>query len=116
MKSEQCILPSVIESDPLNLHSIRSIVGGGGHSLILSENGRVYACGSNTKGQLGFNINGEQSVLKEIQSLALYHIIQISCGWDSSFAVTKDGELLVWGSNMYGQLGMPKSKVRKDSG
>lgn len=111
-KSEQCILPGVIErEDSLDLSCITCIAGGGGHTLIVNKHGQVFACGSNTKGQLGLEMNTENLVFEKIRSLDTCHVIQVACGWDSSLAVTEDGELLVWGSNAYCQLGLPKQKV-----
>lgn len=42
---------------------------------------------------------------------ALEHeiVIDVCCGWDSSAALTRNGELYVWGSNRYGQLGLDPS-------
>ncbi|KAJ9577236.1 hypothetical protein L9F63_006210 [Diploptera punctata] len=112
IKTEQCSLPGDVKSEYLDLNYLQSIVGGGGHTLVLDKSGHVFACGSNAKGQLGLDMNEEHLVFKKINSLSSHHVTQISCGWDSSLAVTKDGELFVWGSNTYGQLGIPKSKVQ----
>jgi len=79
--------------------------------LIVNKHGKVFACGSNTKGQLGLGMDTEHLVFEEVKSLGTYHVTKVSCGWDFSLAVTKDGELLVWGSNAYCQLGLPKKKV-----
>jgi len=79
--------------------------------LIVNKHGQVFACGLNTKGQLGLEMDTEHLVFAKIKALDQYHIMQVACGWDSSLAVTKDGELLVWGSNAYCQLGLPKRKV-----
>lgn len=112
VKSEQCVLPGELEKeDSLDLSCITSIVGGGGHTLIVNKYGQVFACGSNTMGQLGLEMNTENLVFERIKLLDTYHIIQVACGWNSSLAVTKNGELLVWGSNAYCQLGLPKKKV-----
>lgn len=112
LKSEQCILPGEIKTkDSLDLSCITSIEGGGGHTLIVNTHGQVFACGSNNKGQLGLGMNTESLVFEEIKSLDSYHVIKVACGWESSLAVTQDGELLVWGSNAYCQLGLPKKKV-----
>ncbi|KDR15370.1 secretion-regulating guanine nucleotide exchange factor isoform X1 [Zootermopsis nevadensis] len=111
-KSEQCVLPGELEKeDSLDLSCITSIVGGGGHTLIVNKYGQVFACGSNTMGQLGLEMNTENLVFERIKLLDTYHIIQVACGWNSSLAVTKNGELLVWGSNAYCQLGLPKKKT-----
>lgn len=53
----------------------------------------------------------EHPVFEKIKSLDTYHVTEVACGWDSSLAVTKDGELFVWGSNAYGQLGLPKKVI-----
>jgi secretion-regulating guanine nucleotide exchange factor len=71
----------------------------------------VFGCGSNTKGQLGLEMDTEQPVFEKIKALDTYYVTEVACGWDSSLAVTKDGELFVWGSNAYCQLGLPKKKV-----
>lgn len=108
-KSEQCLLPGEIRrEDSLDLSCITCITGGGGHTLIVNKYGQVFACGSNTKGQLGLGMDTEHPVFEKIKSLDTYHVTQVACGWDSSLAVTKDGELFVWGSNAYCQLGLPK--------
>uniref|UniRef100_A0A672K970 Regulator of chromosome condensation 1 n=1 Tax=Sinocyclocheilus grahami TaxID=75366 RepID=A0A672K970_SINGR len=35
-------------------------------------------------------------------------VIQIACGDHHSMALTKDGQVLVWGENSHGQLGLRK--------
>lgn len=90
--------------------SIASIVGGGGHSLILDHSGNVYASGWNNRGQLGLG-DGDVTTFHSVQSLHGYRVSQIACGWDSSLALTSNGSLLVWGSNGYSQLGLSKQKV-----
>lgn len=78
--------------------------GGGGHLLLLDKNGRMYGCGWNGKGQLGLcNTIDSHS----IQSLPKTDspIEDIACGWDSSAAIDQKGNLYVWGSNAFDQLG-----------
>ncbi|XP_011350716.2 secretion-regulating guanine nucleotide exchange factor isoform X2 [Ooceraea biroi] len=107
--SEQCILPQEadITACPLKPEAIKKIVGGAGHTLILDTNGRIYCCGWNNKGQTG-NGKQEENVLtfQRVDALKHERIIDVCCGWDSSAALTRDGELYVWGSNRYGQLGL----------
>ncbi|XP_018317685.1 secretion regulating guanine nucleotide exchange factor [Mycetomoellerius zeteki] len=111
--SEQFILPQEVDLSRCSLRPelIRKIVGGAGHTLILDTNGRVYSCGLNNKGQAG-NTNIEQENILMFQRIcALEHeiVIDVCCGWDSSAALTRNGELYVWGSNRYGQLGLDPS-------
>ncbi|XP_011151217.1 secretion-regulating guanine nucleotide exchange factor isoform X2 [Harpegnathos saltator] len=106
--SEQCVLPKEIDLSGCDLRpeSVKKIVGGGGHTLILDTEGRVYSCGRNDKGQAGVS-NTERTNVLTFQRLSLdgKTMIDVCCGWDTSAALTKDGDLYLWGSNRYGQLG-----------
>jgi len=111
--SEQLILPQEVDLSVCSLRpeTIKKIVGGAGHTLILDANGHVYSCGLNNKGQAGNNDVEQGNVLTFQKICALEHevVIDVCCGWDSSAAITKNGELYVWGSNRYGQLGLDPS-------
>ncbi|XP_072751669.1 secretion regulating guanine nucleotide exchange factor [Anoplolepis gracilipes] len=111
--SEQCILPQNVDLSGCSLRpeGIRKIVGGAGHTLILDTDGQVHSCGLNDKGQTGIGNTEQRNVLTFHKIYALEHkmVIDVCCGWDSSAALTKDGELYVWGSNRYGQLGLDHS-------
>lgn len=106
--SEQCLLPQEVDVSECGLRpeSARKIVGGGGHTLILDTEGRIYSCGRNNKGQTGISDSELINVLT-FRRLPLDDktIVDVCCGWDSSAALTKDGDLYLWGSNRYGQLG-----------
>ncbi|KAL0132741.1 hypothetical protein PUN28_000463 [Cardiocondyla obscurior] len=111
--SEQFILPQEVDLSGCSLkpEAIKKIVGGAGHTLVLDVNGRVYSCGLNNKGQVG-NADIEQRNVLTFQKICLLEhevVIDVCCGWDSSAALTKNGELYVWGSNRYGQLGLDPS-------
>nr|CAD7263232.1 unnamed protein product [Timema shepardi] len=109
-KSEQCPIPTKVctDTDPA---SIVSIVGGGGHTMLLDKHGRLFGCGYNSKGQLG--VEGKMEVLsfERVTSLGDYAIESVACSWDSTFAITRCGRFFVWGSNTYGQLGVPKHEI-----
>jgi len=111
--SEQFILPQEVNLSGCSLRpeAIKKIVGGAGHTLILDTDGHVYSCGLNNKGQAGITNIEQENVLTFQRICALEHevIIDVCCGWDSSAALTKNGELYVWGSNHYGQLGLDPS-------
>lgn len=96
-----------LENSGLKAENIVEISGGAGHTLILDTNGHVYCCGWNSKGQLG--ISEDTIKFKQIEILAGYKIVHISCGWDFSAALTGCGKLFVWGNNAYLQLGLSKS-------
>ncbi|XP_034230431.1 secretion-regulating guanine nucleotide exchange factor [Thrips palmi] len=109
--SEACCLPTEISASCMDPASIVSIVGGGGHSLVLDRSGNVFAAGWNNKGQLGLE-GDDVTSFQSVQSLHGYRVNQLACGWDSSSALTSNGSLLVWGSNAYSQLGLSKQKLK----
>jgi alpha-tubulin suppressor-like RCC1 family protein len=88
---------------------IVSIAAGHHHSFALDSNGKLWAVGYNSAGQLGLghktNKNSFQSVT--IPNLAQnVNITSISAGLYYSLALDSDGELRATGYNNYGQLGL----------
>lgn len=62
---------------------------GESHSLALNQWGHVFSWGSDSHGQLGHQLDGEnQPVPKIIKSLTTSHIVQIACGRKHSLALT----------------------------
>lgn len=108
-KSEEVLEHKEVSIDNTDLKpsEIVSICGGAGHTLILDTNGFVYCCGWNSKGQLG--LSDDTVRFQQIEILKEFKIVQISCGWDFSAAVSSCGKQFVWGNNAYTQLGLSKS-------
>lgn len=108
-KSEEEVAPKEIslKNTDLNPDEVVSIAGGAGHTLILDSNGRIYCCGWNSKGQLG--LSDDTLKLTQIEILKEFKIVEISCGWDFSAAVSECGKQFVWGNNQFTQLGLSKS-------
>lgn len=66
------------------------IASGQYHCLALTNNGELYAWGSNSYGQLGIGTTSEKVPMPTlIQSLAGVPIAFIACGGNHSFAVSK---------------------------
>ncbi|CAG9769064.1 unnamed protein product [Ceutorhynchus assimilis] len=108
-KSEEEITPKEVnlKGSDLKPQDIVSISAGAGHTLILDTSGRVYCCGWNSKGQLG--LSDDTLRFTQIGILKEFKIVQISCGWDFSAAVSECGKQFVWGNNQFTQLGLSKS-------
>jgi alpha-tubulin suppressor-like RCC1 family protein len=98
------VLPSIASSTPV------AVAAGGNHSLIVTADGKVFACGDNTYGQLG---NSELTssptwieVTFEDPITGLSpEIVSVVAGADHNLAVDEGGGVWVWGRNNYGQLG-----------
>lgn len=79
---------------------------GRNHSLFLTDNGVVYACGDNKSGQCGIGNNTTQQVLKPTRiNYRGPPIIKVGCGAEFSVILDIKGNLYTFGLPEYGQLG-----------
>lgn len=85
----------------------QSVSAGWRHSVALSTDGKVYVWGDANRGVLG---NGSSSgtlpTPTPMQGLPNKRFVAVEAGFDSTFAVTEDGEVWATGSNDYGMLGL----------
>lgn len=82
--------------------------GGNNHSLALSSDGKVFAWGLNSKGQLGTgNFTDSNTPVPVVTTGALSGktVIAVSAGYEHSLALCSDGTLVAWGGGTLGQLG-----------
>ena len=82
------------------------------HTLALTSEGEVYSWGDNSFGQLGRSYSHvtrpEERDFSEASRIALLpRVVSIACGHHHSMALTAEGDVYTWGSNQYGQLGLP---------
>lgn len=115
VQSEECLIPREVDLSNCSLQppKINKIVGGAGHTLILDDYGRIYSCGWNNKGQLGFPAKTDTFSFQELNGkLKGKVVMDIACGWDCSAALTIEGTLYLWGSNYFGQLGKHPSDLQ----
>jgi len=94
------VFPSQINL-PDNEKAVSAAVGGE-FTLILSDSGKVYGCGSNEFGQLGLGSNVSKTYRPDSGN-GLSGVRSISVGRDFSLIRTRD-DLFVMGGNNYGQL------------
>jgi hypothetical protein len=86
--------------------TISAIAAGQAHSLALTPNGQMFAWGSNYSGQLG-NGSTTNSSSPVVVLLPMGTVVTtISGGGSHSLAITSTGQLLAWGANSNGQLGI----------
>lgn len=92
---------------------VKSVVGGEHHSLVLMENGDVYAFGRADSSQLGLppeeidrlhqhnqtksTGNFKRAIGLPTKIPGLSNVVQISTGSNHAIAVTKDGSAYTWG-------------------
>lgn len=90
---------------------VRDVACGHDHTLLLTGTGRVYSWGDNRRGQLGQGrfescsypklVGGGAEIMHKMHkggtSVALKHVVQISCGAYHSACVADPGTLYTWG-------------------
>uniref|UniRef100_A0A665XCA1 HECT domain-containing protein n=1 Tax=Echeneis naucrates TaxID=173247 RepID=A0A665XCA1_ECHNA len=88
---------------------LKEVTCGGEHSIFLLKDGSVYACGSNSCGQLGHDKAGTSPEL--VGALDTQKITMVSTGRAHSVAVNEQGQVFAWGAGEGGQLGLGTAEV-----
>ena len=93
------------------LHPIQ-LAGGSKTLFIVSQDGKVYACGEGTNGRLGVGGLIDVPVPKILADLTTYVVrrVAVSTGGRHAMALTADGKVFSWGDGEYGQLGLGDNK------
>ncbi len=88
------------------LSGVTAIAAGGDFSLALLSNGTVMAWGSNYNGQLGDSQRGyETNSDVPVPVSGLSGVTAIAAGGGHSLALLRDGTVMAWGYNYWGELG-----------
>ncbi len=85
--------------------NIVAIAAGGYHSLALKSDGTLLAWGSNFTGELGDGTDVDKFTPVAVGGSNSNNIVAIAAGLNHSVALKKDGTVLTWGSDEFGQLG-----------
>ena len=78
----------------------KAVAAGQRHSLILDNDGTVWATGANEVGQLGHSSGNQKQFGKVVSGVQA-----VTAGMTHTLVLKTDGSLWVTGSNEYGQLG-----------
>jgi hypothetical protein len=86
---------------------------GAAHTLVVTQDGALWACGRGFVGQLGLNDMGclaSRNAFERVggttgAACGGARFVAASAGWMHSMAVTADGALWTWGNGVQGQLG-----------
>ena len=90
---------------------VTSIAGGEYFSLAVRDGG-VYAWGSSFYGQLGDGTTNSQLTPEHIDPADLHNITEVAAAGFSSYALSSDGSLWVWGHNGFFALGLGNEAQR----
>jgi hypothetical protein len=92
--------------------SIIDLKTGFDHAIALTNDGKVFSWGFNDCGQIG-NGKLDRFYHKPRLNKYLIHIKSISCGFNHSLVLTRNGEVYAWGSNNWGQIGSGSVKLNQ---
>ena len=126
---QQCPLPRRVLG-PLSRRKVIGIAAAENHSLCVTNDGSIFAWGSNRFGQLGWtetkvststttsssNRSRSSSITspnfrclpRRVEDLRNIPCIAVAAGLKHSVALSRRGEVYVWGDNTSGQLGIPR--------
>merc|ERR1711962_784982 len=96
--------PTLIEG--LKNHNIVAVAVGRQHCLLLNDEGEVFACGDNAKGQCGIGKARTQTCVPvKVEDKSMGPVKSVRCADEFSLFLTEDGKVFACGSPENGQLG-----------
>ncbi|CAI8619167.1 unnamed protein product [Vicia faba] len=84
---------------------ISQVSGGWRHSMALTSSGQLFGWGWNKFGQIGIGNNFDCCSPMLVNFPHAQNVVQISCGWRHTVAVTNRANVYSWGRGANGQLG-----------
>lgn len=98
----------LIQIRELPIHNVKSIKAGRFHTLFLTEDGKLYSCGKNYKGQLG--IGNKAEVSSDLTTEVTSNVIYIEAAPETSYYALKNGRIVYCGD---GEIGKYESFLPK---
>lgn len=98
--------PSPSPVKGLGSSKVRSIAMGLHHTCFLTDQGQLLCVGRNQYGQLGDGTYANRYGLTAVALAPATRVTSVSCGYGHTCATTALGQVLCWGDNSFGQLGV----------
>lgn len=116
-QSTESIAQQLLVTSRLGTKSIMAVSAGQHHSACATSQGTLYVAGTNFHGCVDPDAPDEQVYSKPriLDSIGAIRVVQVSCGFDHSAALSSNGSVLSWGSNSDGQLGHRKTNQQSSS-
>ncbi|KAJ0179687.1 hypothetical protein K1T71_004278 [Dendrolimus kikuchii] len=99
-------VPQAVELE--EIIAIKQVSAGSNHTALLTDDGRVFMCGSNSEGQLGLG-EDTRSAIKFTELKFMEKIAFVECGYYHTVFITSNGAVFVTGDNENQKLGIPNT-------
>ena len=111
--SGQCALgttgrvPSLTLVEALRGKNVSKLYSANGceHLMAITEDGELYSCGYNARGQLGLEHITHVCTPKLVRSLAAVRVTKVACSYYHTIVATENDVVYAFGRNDFGQLG-----------
>ena len=99
-------LIDLLDDSQIDTCEIKQIACGESHAFVLKNDGSLWACGLNDKGQLGLNNTTNKTTFTQVTTNINNDVKQVACGGKHTFIIKNDGSIWATGYNYFGQLGL----------
>jgi alpha-tubulin suppressor-like RCC1 family protein len=111
--SDSAGIVRILDADGAAFQGVKSIAAGENHTLILKDDGSLWASGESLYGELGLGGDGTGKLAavtplktQGASGEAITGVQYVAAGNNSSFYIKDDGTLWAAGYNYYGELGL----------
>ena len=99
-------LIELLDDSQIDTCAIKQIACGESHVFVLKNDGSLWACGLNDKGQLGLNSTTNKTSFTQVTTNINNDVKKVFCGGKHTFIIKNDGSIWATGYNYFGQLGL----------
>ena len=111
--TEKRLVPILLRGELAN-KSVLQVAAGGSHTMFVTADGLVFACGFNAMGQLGVGDTENRLVPTLVTGqLQGKTAVYAAAGEQHTLCITADGSLFAWCDNADGQLGVGDTESRR---
>ena len=109
------LVPTLVGAGAFGGSAVVMAACGGAHTLAVTHDGALWACGWGLFGQLGLNDEAKRRVFERVGAGVFggARIVAAAAGHAHSAAVTEDGALWTWGYGSDGRLGHGDKEGRR---
>eukprot|EP00639_Heterosigma_akashiwo_P004180 CAMPEP_0194582040 /NCGR_PEP_ID=MMETSP0292-20121207/15322_1 /TAXON_ID=39354 /ORGANISM="Heterosigma akashiwo, Strain CCMP2393" /LENGTH=441 /DNA_ID=CAMNT_0039436025 /DNA_START=270 /DNA_END=1592 /DNA_ORIENTATION=+ len=101
-------VPNLTKAEGIDHKKVTFIhtANGSEHLLLVTDDGELYSCGYNSKGQLGHGAAGAAYAPRLVEALYGHRVARVACSYYHSVVATDLDQLFAFGRNDFGQLGL----------